>query len=269
MKNSAIIGNLGIVWHPTDEWQLSSNLSSGFRSPNIDDVAKVFDSEPGNVVVPNPGLKPEYARNIEICIIKSFTGKASVEFTAFYTRLKDAMVRRDFTLNGQDSIMYDGTLSKVEALVNADAADIYGGTVAFEYLFTNTLSTRNDFTITNGEDSDGFPVRHAPPLFGSSHLIYENQKLFADLYANYNGKLNFDELAPSEQDKPYMYATDNNGNPFSPAWWTLNLKINYKLLPQVVLGGGIENMLDKRYRTYSSGIVSPGLNFIFSVSARF
>lgn len=269
MKNSAVIGNLGIVWHPTEEWQISSNLSSGFRSPNIDDVAKVFDSEPGNVVVPNPNLKPEYARNIEIGIVRSFAGKASIEISAFYTKLKDAMVRRDFILNGKDSILYDGTLSKVEALVNADAADIYGGTVAFEYLFTNTLRTRNDITLTDGEDSDGFPVRHAPPLFGSSHLIYENQKLYADLYANYNGKLDFEDLALSEQEKPYMYATDKNGNPFSPAWWTLNLKINYKLLPQVVLGGGVENMLDKRYRTYSSGIVSPGMNFIFSVSARF
>ncbi len=269
MKNSALTGNIGVVWHPTVEWQISSNLSSGFRSPNIDDVAKIFDSEPGNVVVPNPKLKPEYARNIEIGVVRSFTGKASIEISAFYTQLKDAMVRRDFTLNRQDSIMYDGTLSKVEALVNADAADIYGGTVAFEYLFTNTFRTRNDLTITDGEDSDGFPFRHAPPLFGSSHLIYENQKLFADLYANFSGKIDFEDLAPSEQDKPYMYATDENGNPFSPAWWTLNLKFNYKLTPQVVLGGGIENILDKRYRTYSSGIVSPVLNFIFSINAMF
>lgn len=269
MKNSAITGNIGVVWHPTVEWQLSSNLSSGFRSPNIDDVAKIFDSEPGNVVVPNPDLKPEYARNIEIGIVRSFSGKASIEISAFYTRLKDAIVRRNFSLNGQDSIMYDGTLSKVEALVNADAADIYGGTVVFEYLFSNTFRTQNDLTITEGKDSDGFPVRHAPPLFGSSHLVYENRKLFTDLYANYNGKVDFEDLAPSEQEKPYMYATNENGNPFSPSWWTLNLKFNYKLTPQIVLGGGIENMLDKRYRTYSSGIVSPGLNFIFSVSARF
>ncbi len=269
MKNSAFIGNIGVVWHPTDKWQLSSNLSSGFRSPNIDDVAKVFDSEPGNVVIPNPNLKPEYARNIDIGIARSFSGKASIDISAFYTQLKDAMVRRSFKLNGQDSIMYDGTLSKVEALVNADAAIIYGGTVAFEYIFTSTFRTRNDFTITHGEDSDGFPVRHAPPLFGSSHLIYENQKLFADLYVNYNGKLDFEELAPTEQDKPYMYATDEDGNPFSPGWWTLNLKFNYKLTPSVDLGGGVENLLDKRYRTYSSGIVSPGLNFIFSVNARF
>jgi len=265
MKNSALIGNLGLVWHPTPEWQINTNFSTGFRSPNIDDVAKVFDSEPGNVVVPNPDLKPEYARNFELGIIKSFNEKASFEVTAFYTRLKDAMVRRDFTLNGQDSTMYDGTMSKVEALVNADAANIYGASFVFEFVFNGNLRTRNDLTITEGEDSDGFPVRHAPPLFGSSHLIFENQKLFLDLYADYNGKLDFEELAPSEQEKPYIYATDENGNPFSPAWWTINMKFNYKLTPLIALGGGVENILDKRYRTYSSGIVSPGMNFIFSV----
>ena len=269
MNNTALIGNLGIVWHPTLEWQINSNFSTGFRSPNIDDVAKVFDSEPGNVVIPNPGLKPEYARNFEIGIIKKWNEKASFEITAFYTRLKDAMVRREFTLNGQDSIMYDGTLSNVEALVNADAADICGTTIVFEYLFSGKLRTRNDLTITDGEDSDGYAVRHAPPLFGSSHLIFESQKLFFDMHANFNGKLDFDELAPSEQEKPYMYATDENGNPFSPAWWTLNMKFNYKLTPLIALGGGVENILDKRYRTYSSGIVSPGVNFIFSISARF
>jgi hemoglobin/transferrin/lactoferrin receptor protein len=269
MKNSALIGNLGAVWHPTSEWQINTNFSTGFRSPNIDDVAKVFDSEPGNVVVPNPGLKPEYARNIELGIIKSFDEKASFEVTVFYTRLKNAMVRRDFTMNGQDSLMYDGNMSNVEALVNADAANIYGASFVFEYVFTGNLRTRNDLTITEGEDSDGFPVRHAPPLFGNSHLIFENQKLFLDLYADYNGKLDFEELAPSEQEKPYMYATDENGNPFSPAWWTLNMKFNYKLTALIALGGGVENILDNRYRTYSSGIVSPGMNFIFSVNARF
>jgi len=269
IKNTALIGNLGIVWHPKPEWQINTNFSTGFRSPNIDDVAKVFDSEPGNVVIPNPELKPEYARNFEFGIIKKWNEKASFEITAFYTRLKNAIVRREYTLNGRDSIMYDGTMSKTEALVNADAADIFGTTLVFEYLFTAKLHTRSDLTITDGEDSDGYPVRHAPPLFGSSHLIFEGQKLFFDLYTHFNGKLDFGELAPSEQEKPYMYATDENGNPFSPAWWTLNMKFNYKLTPLISLGGGVENILDKRYRTYSSGIVSPGVNFIFSVSARF
>ena len=269
MKNTAVNGNVGLVWHPTREWQINGNASTGFRSPNIDDAAKVFDSEPGNVVVPNPDLKPEYARNFEIGIIRSYASKARVEINVFYTRLKDAMVRRDFLLNGQDSIWYDGIKSKVEALVNADAADIYGGSFSFEYLFSNSIRTRNDLTFTTGKDSDGYSVRHAPPVFGSLHLIFENQKWFADLYADYSGRLDYEDLAPSEQEKPYMYATDENGNPWSPGWWTLNLKAAYPVKKVVTLSGGVENILNKRYRTYSSGIVAPGINFILSVTARF
>ncbi len=269
MKNSAVNGNLGLVWHPTKEWQINVNASTGFRSPNIDDVSKIFDSEPGNVIVPNPDLKPEYAQNFEIGIIRSYANKARFEITGFYTHLKDAMVRRDFTLNGLDSIMYDGTLSQVEALVNADAADVYGASFSFEFLFTNSLRTHHDITFTDGKDSDGYPIRHAPPTFGSSHLIYEIPKLFVDLYANYSGQLDYEDLAPSEQDKPYMYATNANGNPYSPSWWTLNLKFNYNLTENIILGGGTENILNKRYRTYSSGIVSPGINFVLSALFKF
>ena len=265
MTNSAFNGNLGLVWHPTPDWQINLHGSSGFRSPNIDDVAKVFDSEPGNVVVPNPDLKPEYARNFEINVLRNINNVAKLEITGFYTWLKDAMVRRDYSLNGQDSILYDGTLSKVEALVNAESAKIYGLNFIAEILFNQNWRMRHDISLTWGEDSEGYPIRHVPPSFGSSHFIYENQRWFSDLYINYNGKLDFNELAPEEQDKPHLYVPDKNGNPYSPAWWTLNVKTNYKLNQNLTLSAGVENILDKRYRPYSSGVVSPGVNFIFSV----
>ena len=265
MNNSAFNGNLGIVWHPTADWQINIHGSTGFRSPNIDDVAKVFDSEPGNVVVPNPDLKPEYARNLELSILRSYKNKVKVEVTGFYTLLKDAMVRRPYNGLGVDSIMYDGELSKVEALVNAESATIYGLSLNFEYLFSNQWRTRHDITFTHGEDSDGYPMRHVPPSFGSSHLIFESQRWFVDLYANYNGQFDYDELALDEQDKAHLYASDENGNPYSPSWWTMSLKSNYKVNRKITLSGGIENILNKRYRPYSSGVTSPGINVVASV----
>jgi hemoglobin/transferrin/lactoferrin receptor protein len=264
MNNSAFNGNLGFVYHPTKDWQINLHGSTGFRSPNIDDVAKVFDSEPGNVVVPNPDLKPEYARSFELSFIRSHHNKAKIEITAFYTWLKDAMVRRAYDGLGQDSILYDGEMSKIEALVNAESASIYGANINLEILFTNQWRTRHDLTFTNGEDSEGLPLRHVPPTFGNSHFIFENQKWFVDLYVNYNGKLDFDQLAPDEQDKAHLYIPDENGNPYSPSWWTMNVKSNYKLNQKLTLSGGIENIFNKRYRPYSSGVVSPGLNFVVS-----
>jgi hemoglobin/transferrin/lactoferrin receptor protein len=269
MKNSAVNGNAGLVWHPTKEWQINLSASTGFRSPNIDDVAKVFDSEPGNVVVPNLDLKPEFARNIETGIIRHFQGKGKIEFSAFYTQLKNAMVRRDFRLNGQDSIMYDGILSKVEALVNAESAKIYGGSFLFEFLINAELRALNEFTLTYGKDSEGFPLRHVPPVFGRSHLQFEKESLLFDLFVEYNGKFEYEQLAPDEQDKPHLYATDENGNPWSPGWWTLNLNWNYNFSELLIFSGGIENIFDKRYRSYSSGIVAPGRNFYISFGIHF
>ncbi|HYQ59079.1 MAG TPA: TonB-dependent receptor, partial [Draconibacterium sp.] len=264
MNNSAFNGNLGIVWHPSSDWQINIHGSTGFRSPNIDDIAKVFDSEPGTVVVPNPDLKPEYARNMELSLIRSYHNKVKVEVTGFYSWLKDAMVRRAFDGLGTDSILYDGEMSRVDALVNAESATIYGTTLNVEYLLNNQWRTRHDITITKGEDSDGLPIRHVPPTFGSSHIIFEGPKLYLDLYVNYSGKLNFDELSPDEQDKPHLYIPDENGNPYSPSWWTANIKSNYQLNANLTLSGGIENIFNKRYQPYSSGVVSPGINFVIS-----
>ena len=269
MQNSAFNGNVGMVWHPTAEWQINLNASSGFRSPNIDDIAKVFDSEPGNVIVPNPELKPEYARNIEAQIIRSYSNKAKIEIAAFYSRLKDAMVRRDFILNGKDSIMYDGIKSNVEALVNAESAWIAGATFTFEYLFTNSLRMQHDLTVIEGKDSDDYPVRHVPPTFGTSRFIFDNQQFVVDLYLDYNGRIDFEELAPSEKDKPHMYVKNEQGNPYSPSWWTLNLKSSWKFSKNYRVNAGIENIFDRRYAPYSSGIAAPGVNFIVSAQVSF
>jgi hemoglobin/transferrin/lactoferrin receptor protein len=264
-RHHAATGNLGLVFHPTTDWQLNASASTGFRSPNIDDIAKVFESTPGNVMVPNPDLNSEYARNIEIGIIRRFQKLAKFELDAFYTYLDNAMVRSDFSFNGQDSILYDGVKSKVEALINADYAHIYGGSFSMELFFSPQISMKNSISYTQGEDSFGDPVRHAAPLFGSSHLSYatDNFKLVA--YARFNGEISNENLAPSELEKPEIYAVDENGKPYSPAWWTLNLKTSVHLTKNFTVNCGLENILNKRYRPYSSGIVSAGRNLILSI----
>jgi hemoglobin/transferrin/lactoferrin receptor protein len=269
LNTGALNGSLGLVYRSATQWQVNTNFSSGFRAPNLDDIAKIFDSEPGNVIVPNADLKPEYAYNLDAGFVKKFGENIEVDFTAFYTFLIDAMVRRDFTFNGQDSIIYDGELSKVQALVNTGEAQIYGATATFFADFNKHFSFKTTYTYMKGEDGDGFPVRHVPPSFGSSSLFYNARKLKLEAYANYNGQISYEDLAPSEQDKPQMYATDENGNPYSPAWFTLNLKGSYQINEMLQVNLGFENILDKRYRPYSSGISAPGRNIIVALRAKF
>ncbi|HSH51951.1 MAG TPA: TonB-dependent receptor, partial [Bacteroidales bacterium] len=269
VNNSAVNGSFGLVYRPEKSWQINFNVSTGFHAPNIDDIAKVFDSEPGSVVVPNEDLGPEYAYNTDLGIHKEFGKAVKLGITGFYTYLTNAMVRRDFTFNGQDSIMYDGEMSKVLAIVNADKAYIYGLNASAEVQLPYQLNLESVINYTYGEDQDGVPLRHVAPLFGSTRLNYELKKLQISLYADYNGEITYENMAPSEQEKTHMYATDHNGNPYSPAWWTLNVKGSYQFKNRATLNFGVENIFDVRYRPYSSGIVTPGRNFIIGVRLNF
>ncbi len=273
MNNAAITGSFGLVYRPTEKWVISSNASTGFRSPNVDDMGKVFDSEPGFVVVPNPNLHAENAYNVDFGIAKVFDDVVKVDFTGYYTLLKDALVRRDFTLNGKDSIMYDGTLSKVEAIQNAAQATVYGIQTGIEVKLPYGFNLSSRFNFQKGEEEldDGTtsPSRHAAPWFGTSRLTYTNEDLMLQFYVNYCGERKFEEMPEEEKGKDYLYAIDANGNPFSPSWYTMNFKVSYQINKNFMVNGGIENLTDIRYRPYSSGLVAPGRSFILSMKAIF
>jgi hemoglobin/transferrin/lactoferrin receptor protein len=251
-----------VVWRPDAKTQINLNGSTGFRAPNLDDAGKVFDSAPGIVVVPNPDLEPEYAYNIDLGISRDFGKIIHFEITGFYTWLKNAMVRHDFLFNGEDSIIYLDELSKVEAIVNAGYARVYGLALNLQANIIENLIFKSALNITEGKEQGGVPLRHATPVLGATHLIYETSKIKADFYAVYNGPKKFKNMAPSEIAKPYMYAADKDGNPWSPGWYTFNFKISYNISKWGILDAGVENILDYMYRPYSSGIVAPGRNFI-------
>jgi hemoglobin/transferrin/lactoferrin receptor protein len=268
LNNGALTGNIGLVYHP-ETWKISINLSSGFRAPNLDDVAKVFDSEPGNVVVPNEGLKPEYLYNIDLTTEKTFGDFLKLEATGFYSYLVDAMVRRDFTLNGADSMMYDGEMSKIQAIVNTGYAYIYGVSGRMLVQFNRYSGFNTKLTWIKGFDGDNYPLRHVSPFFMNASLFFEVSRLRLAVTGVYNGEISYNNLAPSERDKTHLYAKDQNGNPYAPSWWALNFRGSYAFSPAFLLTAGVENILDKRYRPYSSGISAPGINFVLALRVTF
>lgn len=273
LNNGALTGSVGAIWRPSNKWSVSSNISTAFRSPNVDDIGKIFDSEPGSVIVPNPDLDAEYAYNVDLGITKVVGDYLKIDVTGYYTLLENALVRRNYTLNGQDSIVYDGELSQVQALQNAANTTVYGVQTGFEADFGKGfgLSARFNYQVGMEELDDGSinPSRHAAPFFGVNRIFYRYEKLRVEFNMQYSGGRDFEDLPISEQNKPHLYAIDDNGNPYSPSWYTLNLKWRYELGQRFVVGGGVENITDQRYRTYSSGLTAPGRNFILSLKMNF
>ena len=271
LENGAFVGGIGLSWvrNIYNNWKF--NINTAFRSPNIDDLAKVFDSEPGSVVVPNPDLKPERSFGLEFGGYFRTKNNIELDFSSYVTYLYDSFIRDDFTLsNGVSEIIYDGELSQIQALQNSSKSFIYGIEFGINMFLNKSFRVKSQHNLIAGYELDdlpfGMPVRHIPPNYGNFHLIYNNGDFTIDTYLNYNSKISFNNLAESERAKPYMYALDENGNPYSPSWMTFNVRSKYSFSKMLNINFTVENITNKLYRPYSSGISAPGLNFIFSLS---
>ena len=80
------------------------------------------------------------------------------------------------------------------------------------------------------------------------------------MFSHFQGSRAFEDLAPSEQDKPYLYSSGG-----ALGWWTLNLRSSYNINQYLSLDGGIENILNYHYRSYSSGISAAGTNLYITM----
>lgn len=265
--SNAFSGNLGFAFLPKGDWRIYINGSSGFRAPNVDDLAKVFDPAPGDVVVPNPDLGPEYTLSGELGISKIIADRIRVEGIGYYTSISDIIVTAPFKFNGQDSITYDGVKSRVMANQNLNSGYIYGIGINLNADITENISLTNTVNYTYGRlktDSTDYPLDHIAPLFGKSGLVINVNKFRAECNVMYNAwKLKKDFNLNGEDN--FAYATPEG----SPSWFTLNFKTAYQFNKNLQLQLDINNLLDKNYRVFASGINAPGISSVLTLRGNF
>jgi hemoglobin/transferrin/lactoferrin receptor protein len=273
VRDQAITGSLGVTYRPNADWVVKANLGTAFRAPNVDDMGKFFDSSPGMLVVPNADLKSEYAYNADLDVAKLFGSWLKVDVAAYATVLRHALVRRPFQLDGRDSVMYDGQMSRVEAMQNAAMARVLGAYFGMEARLSSAWSAKASVNVQHGieelDNGELSPSRHAAPTFGLARVTYRKGRFRADAYSQFQGARQADQLAWEERAKTEIYALDAQGNAYCPAWYTLNARASMEFKRGVAVNLGLENLTDQRYRPYSSGISGAGRNLVVAVSARF
>lgn len=272
-SNGAFAGNLGFTFLPKDDWRIYVNGSTGFRSPDIDDLSKIFETVPrtglawGDVIIPNPDLGPEYTYGGEIGVSKIFDGRVKAEAVAYYTYINDAIVTAPTTYNGNSYIIYDGDTANVTSNQNAGSGYVWGTTLSLNADVTNYLSLINTVTYTYGRSTTGdttTPLDHIPPLFGKSGVVINLTKFKGEFNVLYNAwKLKDDYSLSGEDNLPD--ATPDG----MPNWFTLNVKAAYQLNLDLSLQLEINNLLDLNYRTFASGINAPGINSVLSLRGTF
>ncbi len=285
----AVTGNIGIVFTPGKNTTLRASVSSGFRAPNIDDLAKLFESSSSarQVVVPNADIKPEYTYNLDVSLNQNISDKVNFDVTGYYTIFRNGLLKAPFKLNGQDSIIYNGIKSQVLATQNVNKATVYGfsaginaeilkdlllsSTVSYTYGRFKTDASKTNAVYekqTNGtyalvqRNVSSKPLDHIPPIIGKTTLAYQHKKFNTELSLLYNGWKKLDDFNADGEDNA-QYATAEG----FPSWSTLNWKANVTVTKNLLLQLGIDNITDRNYRYFASGFSAGGRNYLVALRA--
>jgi hemoglobin/transferrin/lactoferrin receptor protein len=268
-SNLALSGNIGLIFHPNNRFKTALHFSTGFRAPNVDDLSKVFESAGGTLIVPNPDLQPEQTYNAEwnATFIKSKF--LQVEVAAWYTWFKNAIVTAPFAnFPGAPTVIYQGVPSTVLANQNASKAFLYGfsfsGIVQIaDGIKANARAAYNygRFTRLTGEE---IPLDHISPFYGRLGLDVQKEKWNASLFAVFNAWKRIADYNPDGEDNQ-IYATADG----MPAWTIVNFNAHFQVIKNVAVQVGVENILDRDYRTFGSGISGAGRNFIIGLKGNF
>ena len=275
MKNGALTGGISDQWTSANrEWISNSSFSTGFRHPNIDDMGKVREKA-GFVLVPNDSLRPEYLYSMEQSLQWDWGGKQRLiaSVSAFASRLNDAIVPQNTTLDGEEFFLIDGDSARVQTNVNASHAHIGGIRAEIQAKLTPSWNVQGAVNWTAGHQfipdaSTGIktklPMSHIPPAFGRVATHYKGRWWTFECYVLFSG------FKPSDRFGPY--ATDNLDLMLpegAPAWWTLNGEFSAQVHPKLEWRLGIRNALDLHYRVFASGISAPGRGLYTSLHAAF
>lgn len=290
LNNQSITATIGYVYKPTKNWQMNGVISSGFRSPNIDDVGKIREKS-GRLTVPNTELGPEYAYNFEIGIQKFFNSrKFRVGFNTYCTILDQNIVRVPFNYFGLTSIEYDGetyttTDEEILSNINRGRAYITGFTASFEGKLFKHWKTSGSITYTKGntidsgirEETPDEPLSSIPPLFGRFDVSYTTKKFEGGANLIFNAKKNIKDYNLTEgidnhQQTPIINpnATNDIDKYYgTPSWMTVGVYGKLKVNNNIALQAQVENIFDEHYKEFASGISAPGRNISISLQTNF
>ncbi len=269
LKNSALTATVGYVFKPGESWKLSSILSSGFRSPNIDDIGKIREKK-GDLTVPNINLKPEYVYNAEIGIQKYLNNKKfNIGWNLYYTLLNNYITREAFPINGSPTIIYGGEEVETYANVNHKNAYIVGSTLSLRGNISTFWNISGSITFTKGEGYDtNKPLSSIPPLFGNFEVGYSKNKFETALNFRFNAAKQLEDYNLVEgidniEETPINPTTGEYYG--TPRWQTLKFYSKYQVTNNIAVQFMVDNIFDQHYKEFASGVSAPGRNYVVSI----
>jgi hemoglobin/transferrin/lactoferrin receptor protein len=241
VEPSAFVYNLSLAYGLSENSSIYSSFSTGFRSPNIDDMGTLgivdFRYE-----IPKYDLKPEKSYNFELGY-KLRKSRFASSLAFFNTDLEDLITRikvENQQINGIN----------VYRKENTEKAYIRGFEVELEYLVRNPLKIYGNLSYAFGQNiTKNEPVRRIPPMNGKLGIEYRKNHFFVRpeiWFASTQTR-----LAQGDKDDIRI------GKEGTKGWITTNIFSGFDK-KHYSINLSIQNINNIDYRTHGSGINGVG-----------
>lgn len=201
-----------------------SSIGGGYRVPNLKERYYVFDhSNLGYKVMGNPNLQPETSTSYQLGYQGQLSDTINLTVNGFYNEIDD-LIQTD-----EDNATYEGNIT-IYQYMNVDSAQTYGGDIGVDWQIDERAKLQANYAYihTHNDVSD-------------TELTYQpNHKVMLALDYAINDKL---QLIPRlNYESKQMISTSEQA--YSPAWWTLDTKLNYDMSENLSLYGAVNNIFD-------------------------
>ena len=252
--------NLGLLYALTENIHLTSNLSTGFRAP---DIFERYSTRGGGsrVILGNPSLNSEYSYNADLGLKTRFDILQG-NINLYYNRVDNYID----TLRQSESFIADIPTYKY---VNVQEAELYGFDASADLYLLQGLKLFGNMAYVVGEDRNtGENLNNIPPLHGTLGMHWER-----DIGANSSYWLEISADLFNKQDQPAPEESETPGYAIANLRTGLNFA-NYGIFHDVRLSLKVENLFDKHYYSHlrknnRDYIPEPGLNVVSSVQFSF
>lgn len=272
-RYSQLTGSIGLTFKLSKEVIFLSNLSSGFRAPNVSDLSEVGIRRTDQFQTPNTELRPEKTGNFDVGI-QYQSDRFFTEVYAFWLHYFDKITRIETgNIVDQFGQFVDPATSPDPSAVfnevtneNANSMDLLGVEFRGNYQVNPSLKSGLTFTYTWGnltnEDGSAEPADRVPPANGIFFLDYSPvKKLSIRPQARY--AFAHRRISPSEIGDIRISQNGTDG------FVNIQLFINYKASEHFSLKMIADNLSDAAYREHASSLDGMGRNYTLTVSYSF
>lgn len=280
------------VWHATDELTIKGGVSTGFRAPDIRQVAPGYylaTQQGAGWIAPNPDLQPETSTNIEIGAVwerPGFSFSATVYRTEFNDKLSNMNSHRLVNADTGDIIdPLGGAACNSAALApypgyrclwqsfNIDDAVISGVELAATWDVRDDVRLRGSYAYTDSEqrtgDYAGFPLQRTPRHRATLHVDWTTPLAGLNIWGagTYHGR-EINAGARLGSNGREVVINGQTGREYA-SYSMFDLGANYEINPNVTINAAVYNVFDRSVVAEEQNAVGEGRRFWLGATTRF